>query len=133
MRSSIATRRSNLKHADIIILRTYGAEHVTRPPFWVAWYSANVLAGDAEGLRARIRRYWKGDVRDAYVVRDTADAEDIALTYEGAHSDEVRYIAACLALGQRPFEGGNGGLGVEVPEPEPVLPSGGVTLDSLTL
>jgi hypothetical protein len=122
-----------MKHADIIILRTYGAEHVTRPPFWTGWYCEHVLAGDFEGLRARIRRYWKGDCLDAIVVRDAVDAEDIALTYEGPHSDEVRYIAACLALGQKPFEGGSGGLGVEIEQPEPVLPSGGVTLDALTL
>lgn len=119
------------KH-DIIVLRTFGAEHVERPAFWCAWYADNVLAGDFDGLRARVRRYWRGDCLDAFVVRDAADAEDIALTYEGPHRDEVRYIAACLALGQRPFEG-DGGAPVEVVEPEPVLPSGGVTLESLTL
>ena len=119
------------KNLDMIVLRTFGAEHVSRPGFFCSWYLDNVI-GDGQGdVRARVRRYWKGDCLDAFMVPDTETAAEIALTYEGPHSDEVRYIAACLAIGERPGDFGGGGQGARIDAPEPVLPSGGVTLDAL--
>lgn len=117
---------------DIIVVRTWGAEHQTRGGYWLNWYFANVITGDTpEAIRDNVRRYWRGDCLDAYLVPDTETATDIAMTYTGVWAEDVRGIAACLALGENP----NGGGGTRVPidvAPEPVAPSGGaVTLDSL--
>lgn len=120
-----------MKNCDVIILRTFGAEHANRPGFWCSWYCDNVLAGDLEGLRARVRRYWKGDCIDAWLVPDTDAATEIAFSYEGPHRDEVRYIAGCLALGRKPFDDeGGGNAELAAPEPAPLSP-GGITLDAL--
>jgi len=117
---------------DIIVIRQWGAEHQSRGGYWLSWYLANVITGDTpEAIRANVRRYWRGDCLDAYLVPDTETAIDIAATYAGPWAQDVRGIAACLALGENPR--GDGGSRVETEvKPEPVAPSGGaVTLDSL--
>jgi hypothetical protein len=119
---------------DIIVVRQWGAEHQSRGGYWLNWYLANVITGDTpEAIRANVRRYWRGDCLDAYLVPDTATAIDIAETYAGAWADDVRGIAACLALGENPRGEGGSRVVADIP-PEPVAPSGGaVTLDALVM
>ena len=66
---------------DIIVVRQWGAEHQSRGGYWLNWYLANVITGDTpEAIRANVRRYWRGDCLDAYLVPDAETATDIAMT-----------------------------------------------------
>lgn len=121
------------KPCDVIVLRTWEAQHIQKGGYWRSWYLDNVIGnGSADEIRARVRKYWRGDCIDAFLVPDRATAEDIALTYNGPHGERVRYVAACLAIGENPDDGGDGGERVIADVPAPQLPpSGGTVLDEL--
>jgi len=115
----------------VIVVRTWGADCLTKSRYWLSWYFDHVI-GDGQGdIRARVRAYFRGDVRDAYVVPDVETAQDIALEYNGPWAERVRYLAACIALGEEPdTDGGQGAI--IIPEPAPIPPGGqGITLESL--
>jgi hypothetical protein len=118
-----------MQDCNVIVVRTFSADHVQKGGYWLSWYMENVIRDDAN--LGRIRGYWRGDCLDAILVPDTETATDVALTYSGPLSERVRYIAACLALGENPD--GDGGQPVTIDaKPLPVAPGGqAVTLDSL--
>ena len=120
-----------MRDCDVIVVRTFGAEHVKKGGYWLSWYMDNVIRDDAN--LGRIRGYWKAGCIDALLVPDRETAEDIALSYEGPLSVQVRGMAACLALGENPDSDSDGGQhAVLEGEPLPMPPGGdAVTLDSL--
>lgn len=115
----------------VIVIRQWGADCLSKSRYWHSWYLDNVIGNGQGDIRARVRSYFRGDCRDAYVVPDVETAQDIALDYSGPWAERVRYLAACIALGEEPDADGGQGARI-VPEPAP-LPSGGqeLTLDSL--
>ena len=120
-----------MRDCDVIVVRAFSADHVKKGGYWLSWYMENVIRDDAN--LGRIRGYWKGACLNALLVPDRETAEDIALTYEGPLSERVRYIAACLALGENPDSDSDGGQPAIIDStPHPVAPGGqAVTLDSL--
>jgi hypothetical protein len=115
----------------VIVVRQWGADCLTKSRYWYSWYLDNIIADGQGDIRTRVRSYFRGDVRDAYVVPDTATAEDIALEYNGLWAERVRYLAACIALGEEPDTDGGQGARV-IPDPAPIQPGGqALTLDSL--
>lgn len=114
----------------VIIVRQWGAEHVTKSRYWHSWYLENVIQSEGDIL-ARIRRYWRGDCRDAFVVPDTETAEDIALTYDGLWAERVRYMAACIALGEEPDADGGQRAALIPDQPLNPSPSNASPIDQL--
>jgi len=115
------------RNCDVIVIRTWDAEHITKGGHWLSWYLENVIGPDAN--LGRIKNYWRGDCLNAILVPDTETATDVALNYSGPLSERVRYIAACLALGETPDDGGQSAI---IDAPQPVAPGGQpVTLETL--
>ena len=116
-----------------IVIREDGAELHLLTRDEVGFYLSRFFTGcDYNKVR---RGYWGRDTLDAFPAYPVAVAEDIALTYEGEHSERVRYLAACLALGS-PINpdadsDSDGGTRVDNPHPLPVTPPGGITLEAL--
>lgn len=114
---------------NVIVVRRWGAEHVVKGGYWLSWYASNVLSADPEAALTAARRYWKGDCLDAIVLPDREAATDCALSYTGPWRETVCGMAACIALGENPSDGGQRAP-IDV-EPQPVAPAGGITLDAL--
>lgn len=114
-----------------IVVREDGAELHLLPRDEVGFYLSRFFTGcDYDKVR---RGYWGRNTLDAFAAYPVTVAEDIALTYDGPHSERVRYLAACLALGSpiNPDGSEDGGTKVDNPHPLPVNPPGGVTLEAL--
>ena len=115
-----------------IVIREDGAELHLLPRDEVGFYLSRFFTGcDYDKVR---RGSWGRNTLDAFAAYPVAVAEDIALTYDGPHSERVRYLAACLALGSPINPDGSdsdGGTRVDNPHPLPVSPPGGVTLEAL--
>jgi len=113
----------------VIVIRQWGVDCLSKSRYWCSWYLENIIRDGQGDIRARVRSYFRGDVKEAYVIPDTATAEDIALTYNGDWAERVRYLAACIAWGEDPDA--DGGQGARIRMPQPINPGNGGTEQSI--